>query len=69
MVPPHIRTSPYYLGITGVSDTARVDLGEDNWFEEYEKKINPELIDEIVTVALHVNEALYLVHKAEEYGA
>ena len=35
-----IRWSPYYQGITGVSDTARVDLGEDDWFEEYEKNMD-----------------------------
>lgn len=64
--PANIRMSPYYQGITGVSDTARVDLGEDNWFEEYEKQIKPELVDEIVTVALHVNRAIYEIHKAEE---
>lgn len=64
--PAHIRMSPYYQGITGVSDTARVDLGEDNWFEEYEKLNNQLLIDEIVTVSLHVNKALYNIYKAEE---
>lgn len=50
-----IRRSPYYGGITGVSDTARVDLGEDDWFEQYEGKVDRQLISEIVTVSLHVN--------------
>ena len=50
-----IRKSPYYAGITGVSDTARVDLGEDDWFEQYEKKVDRQLISEIVTVSLHIN--------------
>jgi len=45
-----VRRSPYYEGITGVSDTARVDLGEDNWFEEYEKSMDVGLIGEIFTV-------------------
>lgn len=60
-----IRNSQYYQGITGVSDTARVDLGEDNWFEEYEKNVCAELIDEIVTVAIHVNQAMALMYKAD----
>lgn len=64
--PAATRMSPYYQGITGVSDTARVDLGEDNWFEEYEKQIKPELIDEIVTVAHHVNRAIHDIYKAED---
>jgi len=54
-----IRKSPYYQGITGVSDTARVDLGEDDWFEEYEKNCDQQLLREIVTAALHVNAAIY----------
>ena len=53
------RQSPYYQGITGVSDTARVDLGEDNWFEEYERNMSRELIDEIATVSYHVNKLLF----------
>jgi len=53
-----IRKSPYYAGVTGVSDTARVVLGEDAWFEEYEKKVDRQLISEIVTVSLHVNRHL-----------
>lgn len=53
-----IRRSPYYAGVTGVSDTARVDLGEDDWFEEYEKKVNPALLDDIATVALALNKHL-----------
>lgn len=64
--PAATRQSPFYQGVTGVSDTARVDLGEDNWFEEYEKNQNEELINEIVTVSLHVNRALYQLHRAEE---
>ena len=64
--PEKIRESPYYQGVTGVSDTARVDLGEDNWFEEYEKNTNPELIEEIVTVSLYVNEAVYSLYKIDK---
>ena len=60
-----IRASQYYQGITGVSDTARVDLGEDNWFEEYEHNVNQDLIEEIVTVSLHLNKALYEMYKAD----
>lgn len=57
--PAEIRMSPYYQGITGVSDTARIDLGEDNWFEEFESNNNDKLMDEIATVACHVNRARY----------
>lgn len=57
--PADIRMSPYYQGITGVSDTARIDLGEDNWFEEFENNNNEQLMDEIATVACHVNRARY----------
>ncbi|MDR1556753.1 MAG: hypothetical protein LBS88_06945 [Tannerellaceae bacterium] len=64
-----IRQCQYYQGITGVSDTARVDLGEDNWFEEYEKNVNPDLIEEIATVSLHVNDSLIKIHKAEALTA
>lgn len=52
-----IRQSAYYAGVTGVSDTARVDLGEDDWFEEYERKTDRKLIEEIVSVAYDVNKA------------
>lgn len=54
-----IRRSAYYEGVTGVSDTARVDLGEDDWFEEYENNMDRQLIDEIATVSLSVNKSLY----------
>jgi len=52
------RKSPYYQGITGVSDTARVDLGEDNWFEEFEKNMDSNLIEELATSAKHLNDTL-----------
>lgn len=54
-----IRKSAYYEGVTGVSDTARVDLGEDDWFEYYERNMNHELIEEIASVSLAVNKSLY----------
>lgn len=58
-----IRKSPYYQGVTGVSDTARVDLGEDDWFIDYEKNMDGRLISEIATVSFHVNAALCLRYK------
>lgn len=61
--PAYIRKSQYYKGITGVSDTARVDLGEDDWFNMYEDKVNKKLINDIVTVAMHLNEALFQIEK------
>ena len=60
--PAQIRKSPYYGGITGVSDTARVELGEDDWFEEYEKNVDQQLVSEIATVALYVNKTQYKIH-------
>jgi len=54
-----IRKSAYYEGVTGVSDMARVDLGEDDWFEDYERNMNRELIEEIASVSLAVNKSLY----------
>ena len=53
-----VRQCPYYQGITGVSDTARVDLGEDDWFYDYENNVDQDLIDEIATVSAHVNKAM-----------
>lgn len=44
-------------GITGVSDIGRVSIGESNWFTEYEDKMDPELIADILSLALHVNKA------------
>lgn len=61
-----IRQSPYYAGVTGVSDTARVDLGEDAWFEDYEKKCDPQLVSEIVTAALHLNRQLLQLSLLEQ---
>ncbi len=58
-----IRKSPYYQGVTGVSDTARVDLGEDDWFIDYEKNMDERLISEIATVSFHVNAALCLRYR------
>lgn len=60
---PFSRRSHYYQGITGISDTARVDLGEDNWFEDFEKLVDEQLIQEIITLALHVNKNLYEVER------
>lgn len=54
-----IRKSAYYEGVTGVSDTARVDLGEDDWFEDYERNMDKNLIEEIATVSLAVNKSMY----------
>lgn len=59
------RESHYYEGITGVSDTARVDLGEDDWFFEFEKNMDEELIQEIVTVGLHLNAILVRKHRLQ----
>jgi len=44
-------------GITGVSDIGRMTIGEDNWFTEYEKDVNPQLIEDIVNLALILDKA------------
>ena len=51
------HNSHLHGGITGVSDMGRVTLGEDNWFTDYEKDVNPQLIEDIVNLALIVNRA------------
>lgn len=53
------RKSHLYGGITGVSDIGRVSLGESNWFEVYEKQMDKQLIQDIVTLSLKVNQALF----------
>lgn len=64
-----VRNHHLYQGITGVSDTARIDLGEDNWFEEYENNMDTDLINEIATVAKLVNDALFEKHRFERLQA
>lgn len=44
-------------GITGVSDIGRVSIGEDNWFTDYEKEMDGQLISDIITLSLHINKA------------
>jgi len=58
--------SPYFRGITGVSDSARVTLGEDNWFQEYEKKTDRQLQEDIVTLSLHINKAMLNIRRGYE---
>ena len=53
-----IRECPYYQGITGVTDTARLDLGEDCWYEEFEKNMDEDVITDIVNASLHHDKAL-----------
>ena len=44
-------------GITGVSDIGRLTLGEDNWFTDYEKDVDPQLIEDIVSLAIAIDKA------------
>ena len=44
-------------GITGVSDIGRMTIGEDNWFTDYEKDVDPQLIEDIVNLALILDKA------------
>lgn len=64
-----VRQCHLYQGITGVSDTARVDLGEDSWFEEYENNQNLDLIDDIATTFDKVNSHLYRAYLLEAQSA
>lgn len=57
-----IRESPYYQGITGVTDAARLDLGEDNWYDEYEHLSDNNRLSEIVTIALHVDKSIATIN-------
>lgn len=57
------RASHYYLGITGVTDTARLDLGEDNWYEDFEKNVDEDIINDIVNVALHHDKAIKKIYE------
>lgn len=59
------RQSHYYGGITGVSDTARVDMGEDDWFFQFEKNMDEQLIKEIITAGLHLNGFLVKITRLE----
>lgn len=52
-------------GITGVSDIGRVSIGESNWFEEYEKAMDPQLIEDIVSLALTLNKCQYNLARGE----
>lgn len=65
----NMQKSPYYQGVTGISDSARISLGEDSWFYEYEQQMNQDLIDEIVTVSLHIHEALYNIEQGKDVAA
>lgn len=59
---PEARKSHYYQGVTGVSDAARVDMGEDDWFNEYERDVDPELINEIASVSEKVHNLKYQIY-------
>lgn len=65
----NMQKSPYYQGVTGISDSARISLGEDSWFYEYEQQMNQDMIDEIVTVSLHIHEALYNIEQGKDVAA
>ena len=52
-------------GITGVTDMGRVSLGEFNWYQEYEKETDPQLIADILTLALEINRAQYNIYTGQ----
>lgn len=53
-------------GITGVSDIGRVSIGESNWFTDYEEQVSPELISDILSLALYVNKAQVNLHNGQK---
>lgn len=53
-------------GITGVTDIGRVSIGESNWFLDYEERTDPQLISDILTLALTVNRARYCLEMGEK---
>lgn len=61
-----VHKSPYYGGFTGVSDTARVALGEDAWFTKYADQMDRQLVEDIITLSLHVNKAMAAVQRGQE---
>lgn len=52
-------------GITCVTDIGRVSLGEFNWYLDYEKETDPQLIADIVTLALEINKAQYNIYTGQ----
>ena len=56
-------------GITGVTDMGRVSLGEFNWYQDYEKETDPQLIADIVTLSLEINKAQYNVYMGHNVAA
>jgi hypothetical protein len=49
--------SLYFQGMTGVTDTARIDLGEYDWFMDYEKNMNQDILTDIANIYFHINKA------------
>ncbi|MDR1198692.1 MAG: hypothetical protein LBK94_06725 [Prevotellaceae bacterium] len=62
----NINPSPYYQGLTGVSDTARLSANEDDWFFEYEKAVDRSLITDIINTALHIEKAKIAILKGKD---
>ncbi len=60
------HNSHLHGGITGVSDIGRVSAGEDNWFTDYEKDVDEQLISDIISLSLHVNKALVNIRLQEK---
>lgn len=56
-------------GITGVTDMGRVSLGEFNWYQDYEKDTDQQLIADIVTLALEINKAQYNIYTGQNVAA
>lgn len=61
-----VHKSHYYGGFTGVSDTARVTLGEDAWFTRYAEQMDRQLVEDIITLSLHVNKAMAAVQRGQD---
>lgn len=52
-------------GLTIVSDIGRVSIGESNWFDEYSKEMDHQLISDIISLALTMNRASINLSKGE----
>ena len=56
--------SPYFMGITGTSSTPNFETDED-WWLNYEKNMNQELIDCIVEIALEIDKRKFDLEEAK----
>lgn len=56
--------SPYFMGITGTSSTPNFETDED-WWLNYEKNMNQELIEYIIEIALEIDKRRFDLEEAK----